>query len=32
MKLFVFQDGFTRQAAQRVAGAGLRDLRTLVNK
>lgn len=31
-KLSVFRGGFTRQAAQAVAGAGLRTLRTLVNK
>jgi predicted ATPase/DNA-binding SARP family transcriptional activator len=31
-RLSVFRGGFTRQAAQRVAGANLRTLRTLVGK
>jgi predicted ATPase/DNA-binding SARP family transcriptional activator/pimeloyl-ACP methyl ester carboxylesterase/tRNA A-37 threonylcarbamoyl transferase component Bud32 len=32
MKLSIFRDGFTRQAAQSVAGAGLKTLRMLVGK
>ena len=32
MKLALFQGGFTREAGQQVAGAGLRQLQTLVNK
>jgi serine/threonine protein kinase/DNA-binding CsgD family transcriptional regulator/tetratricopeptide (TPR) repeat protein len=32
MKLSVFRGGFTREAAQQVAGATLRQLATLVNK
>jgi DNA-binding NarL/FixJ family response regulator len=32
MKLSVFRDGFTREAAQQVTGATLRQLATLVNK
>lgn len=32
MRLAVFRGGFTRRAAQEVAGAGLRTLRALVNK
>ncbi|MCP4541032.1 MAG: AAA family ATPase [Chloroflexi bacterium] len=32
MQLSVFRGGFTRDAAQRVTGAGLRTLKTLVNK
>lgn len=32
MKLAVFRGGFTREAAQKVAGAGLRTLQRLVNK
>jgi serine/threonine protein kinase/tetratricopeptide (TPR) repeat protein len=32
MKLAVFRGGFTREAAQEVAGAGLRTLQRLVNK
>ncbi|MCL4871241.1 MAG: protein kinase [Anaerolineae bacterium] len=32
MKLAVFRGGFTRQAAQEVAGANLRTLRTLADK
>lgn len=32
MKLSIFRGGFTREAAQAVAGASLRNLMTLVNK
>ena len=32
MKLSIFRGGFTRQAGQKVAGAGLRQLQSLVNK
>ncbi|MEM7028644.1 MAG: BTAD domain-containing putative transcriptional regulator, partial [Chloroflexota bacterium] len=32
MKLSIFRGGFTREAAEAIAGAGLRELRTLVNK
>ena len=32
MKLSVFHGGFTRQAAQKVAGANLRNLRALINQ
>lgn len=32
MKLAIFRGGFTRQAGEKVAGAGLRQLQALVNK
>ncbi len=32
MKLSIFKGGFTREAAEQIAGAGLRELRLLLNK